>query len=121
MVDDSRDSADSLTKLLQLAGHEVLTAHEAEQALHLATTAQPGVVLLDIGLPGMDGYEVCRRLRQGGLGNALIVAMTGYGLERDRRRSQQAGFDTHLVKPVPPGELLRMMAYHAVWKRPVLR
>jgi signal transduction histidine kinase len=117
VVDDSRDSADSLSKLLQLAGHEVLTAHEAEQALHLAATAQPSVVLLDIGLPGMDGYEVCRRLRQSGLTNALIVAMTGYGLERDRRRSQEAGFDTHMVKPVPPGELMKLMAGHAVGRR----
>jgi signal transduction histidine kinase/ActR/RegA family two-component response regulator len=117
VVDDSRDSADSLSRLLQLAGHEVLTAHEAEQALHLAATAQPAVVLLDIGLPGMDGYEVCRRLRQSGLTNALIVAMTGYGLERDRRRSQEAGFDTHMVKPVPPSELLKLMAEHAGARR----
>ena len=113
VVDDSRDSAESLSKLLRLGGHEVFVAHESEQALHLAATMQPAVVLLDIGLPGMDGYEVCRRLRQSGLVQALIVAMTGYGLERDRRRSQQAGFDTHMVKPVPPGELMRLIAHHS--------
>jgi len=113
VVDDSRDSAESLSKLLRLGGHEVFLANESEQALHLAATTQPAVVLLDIGLPGMDGYELCRRLRQGGLVNALIVAMTGYGLERDRRRSQEAGFDTHMVKPVPPAELMRLIASHS--------
>jgi signal transduction histidine kinase len=113
VVDDSRDSAESLSKLLRLGGHDVAVAHESEQALHLAATTQPAVVLLDIGLPGMDGYEVCRRLRQSGLVHALIVAMTGYGLERDRRRSQEAGFDTHMVKPVPPGELMRLIANHS--------
>jgi CheY-like chemotaxis protein len=113
VVDDSKDAAESLTRLLQLGGHQVFLAHEGEHALHLAVKEQPGVILLDIGLPGMDGYELCRRLRQGGLGSALIVAMTGYGLERDRRRSQQAGFDTHLVKPVPPSELFKLMARHA--------
>jgi signal transduction histidine kinase len=117
VVDDSRDAAESLSKLLRLGGHEVMIAHEAEHALHLAATQQPGVVLLDIGLPGMDGYEICRRLRQGGLAHALIVAMTGYGLERDRRRSQDAGFDTHLVKPVPPHELLKLMATHSNARR----
>jgi DNA-binding response OmpR family regulator len=118
VVDDSRDAAESLTKLLRLAGHDVLTAHEGELALHLAATAQPAVVLLDIGLPGMDGYEICRRMRQMGLVNALILAMTGYGLERDRRRSHEAGFDTHMVKPVPPGELMRLMAAHAGGRNP---
>ncbi|HEV8599939.1 MAG TPA: response regulator [Gemmatimonadales bacterium] len=117
VVDDSRDAAESLTRLLRLGGHEVLIAREGEHALHLAATQQPSVVLLDIGLPGLDGYEICRRLRQSGLTNALIVAMTGYGLERDRRRSQEAGFDTHLVKPVPPEELLRMMAQHSNARR----
>ena len=113
VVDDSRDSAESLTRLLQLGGHEVFIAHEAERALQLAVRERPGVILLDIGLPGMDGYELCRRLRVTGSSQALIVAMTGYGLERDRARSQQAGFDTHLVKPVPPSELFRLMASHA--------
>jgi signal transduction histidine kinase/ActR/RegA family two-component response regulator len=121
VVDDSRDAAESLTRLLRLGGHEVLIAHEGELALHLAATRQPSVVLLDIGLPGMDGYEICRRLRQSGLANALLIAMTGYGLERDRQRSQEAGFDTHLVKPVPPGELLRMMAAHSNGRRSGMR
>jgi len=117
VVDDSRDAAESLSKLLRLGGHEVLIAHEGEHALHLAATQQPAVVLLDIGLPGMDGYEVCRRLRQSGLTRALVVAMTGYGLERDRQRSQESGFDTHLVKPVPPHELLKLMADHSNARR----
>jgi signal transduction histidine kinase len=113
VVDDSRDAAESLARLLRLGGHEVLVAHDADQGLHLATIHQPAVVLLDIGLPGMDGYEMCRRIRQNGMQSALIVAMTGYGLERDRRRSQEAGFDTHMVKPVPPGELMKLLAQHA--------
>jgi signal transduction histidine kinase len=117
IVEDSRDAAESLAKLLRLGGHEVLMAQEGEHALHLAARLQPSVALLDIGLPGMDGYELCRRLRQSGCAHALIVAMTGYGLERDRQRSQEAGFDTHLVKPVPPGELLRMMANHSNARR----
>ena len=89
-------------------------ATNGEKALAIANSAEkPDLILLDVTMPGMDGYEVCRRLRQSGLVHALIVAMTGYGLERDRRRSQEAGFDTHMVKPVPPGELMRLIANHA--------
>jgi signal transduction histidine kinase len=110
VVDDSRDSADSLSRLLQLAGHEVLTAHEAEQALHLAATAQPAVVLLDIGLPGMDGYEVARRIRAVVARPPFLVALTGYGQPEDRQQATEAGFDAHLVKPVDPPELTRVLA-----------
>ncbi|MGQ0704450.1 MAG: response regulator [Gemmatimonadales bacterium] len=113
VVDDNRDAAESLTRLLELGGHTVRLAHEGQEALRLARAELPAVVLLDIGLPGMDGYEICRRLRQSGLAGALIVAMTGYGQERDRVLSQEAGFDTHLVKPVHPADLLKLMAAHA--------
>jgi CheY-like chemotaxis protein/two-component sensor histidine kinase len=113
VLDDNRDAADSLSWLLQLNGHTVLQAREGEEALRLAVQEKPSVVLLDIGLPGLDGYEICRRMRQNGLSDALIVAMTGYGLERDRVRSRDAGFDAHLVKPVPPSEVLQLMMSHA--------
>jgi PAS domain S-box-containing protein len=101
LVDDNRDAAQSLSVLLRAAGHDVCLAHDGPSALALAGTVQPEVVLLDIGLPGMDGYEVARRLRRlSGLEKVLLVALTGYGQEEDRWRSCEAGFDRHLVKPV---------------------
>ena len=110
IVDDSRDAAESLAMLLSLSGHQVLVSHHGEDALKLAASEKPEVVLLDIGLPGIDGYEVCRRLRQTGLDRALIIAMTGYGQERDRQRSKDAGFDTHTVKPVELDHLMELLA-----------
>jgi CheY-like chemotaxis protein len=110
VVDDSLDAAESLAKLLRLGGHVVQVAHDGRRALEIAHAEQPQVLLLDIGLPGMDGYELCRRVRQQGLGDALIIAMTGYGQERDRRRSKEAGFDTHTVKPVDYAELMKLLA-----------
>ena len=109
VVDDSLDSADSLATLLRLSGHEVFVAGDGETALDLCVEARPDVVLLDIGLPGMDGYEICRRIRKLGLTDAVIIAMTGYGQSRDRRRSQEAGFDAHTVKPVDIAELSRLI------------
>jgi signal transduction histidine kinase len=109
VVDDSLDSANSLATLLRLGGHEVFVASDGEAALDLCMAARPDVVLLDIGLPGMDGYEVCRRIRKRGLTDAMIIAMTGYGQSRDRRRSQEAGFDEHTVKPVDLAELTRLI------------
>lgn len=91
--------------LLRLLGHEVTTVHDGYAALEAAASMEPQVVLLDIGLPGLDGYEVCRRLRRDRLKQSVIVAMTGYGQDDDRQRSQKAGFDAHLVKPVDPEEL----------------
>ena len=85
VVDDNEDAAESLAMLLRMGGHEVMVAHDGHQALEIAAIERPGVVLLDIGLPGMDGYEVCRRVRQQGLADAQIIAMTGYGQDRDRR------------------------------------
>ncbi|HSE53834.1 MAG TPA: response regulator [Gemmatimonadales bacterium] len=112
IVDDSRDAAESLAMLLSLSGHHVLVSHHGEEALRLAASERPEVILLDIGLPGIDGYEVCRRLRQSGLDGALIIAMTGYGQERDRQRSKDAGFDTHTVKPVELDHLMELLASH---------
>jgi CheY-like chemotaxis protein len=111
VVDDSRDAAESLATLLKLGGHDVLVAHDGQRALELSASEHPSVVLLDIGLPGMDGYEVCRRVRQMG-DDVLIIAMTGYGQERDRQRSSEAGFDDHTVKPVEIDELSRLIASH---------
>jgi CheY-like chemotaxis protein len=112
VVDDKRDAAESMAMLLRLRGHQVLVAHDAREALEIAAVAWPSVVLLDIGLPEIDGYEVCRRLRQQGMVDTQIIAMTGYGQERDRQRSKEAGFDAHTVKPVDIGEVLKLLASH---------
>ncbi|MEP6673183.1 MAG: ATP-binding protein [Chthoniobacter sp.] len=106
LVDDNRDTATGLGRLLTRRGYEVHLAHQGPEALELARRLAPGIVLLDIGLPGMDGYEVARRLRSDASGaKALIVAISGYGQEEDRVRSREAGFDHHLVKPVDFEEL----------------
>jgi len=103
IVDDNRDSAESLAMLQQMSGHETRTAHDGVHALAAAAEFQPDVVLLDIGLPGMDGFEIARRLREiPGLEKTFIAAMTGYGSEEDRQRTREAGFNEHLVKPVDP-------------------
>jgi len=120
VVDDNRDAAESLAMLLRLHGHEVVIASDGHAAVELALNQLPAVVLLDIGLPGIDGYEVCRRIRQHGLDEMLVVAMTGYGQERDRQRSQDAGFDTHTVKPVDPPVLNRLLAGSRVRQRPTV-
>src|SRR5262249_14816790 len=101
VVDDNVDAADSLALLLKLAGQQVQVAYDGPTALQIAEAFQPQLALLDIGMPVMDGYEVVRRLRtQVGSQPALVVALTGWGQEEDRRRSLAAGFDQHLVKPV---------------------
>lgn len=101
VVDDNVDTARISALLLKQVGHEVRTAHDGLTALEAAFDYRPDVVLLDIGLPGLDGFEVAKRLRQQSVfENIVLVAMTGYGQEEDRRRSQEAGFDHHLVKPV---------------------
>lgn len=110
VVDDNADAAHSLALILRSHGHEVAEAHDGPSALAEAQQFQPNVVVLDIGLPQMDGYEVARRLREQFFGRPLrLIAMTGYGQEEDRRRSVAAGFDCHLVKPVDPHELERLL------------
>ncbi|HEX8202371.1 MAG TPA: response regulator, partial [Isosphaeraceae bacterium] len=100
-----------LAKLLQVFGHRVFLAHDGPSGLAAARAHQPDVVLLDIGLPGMDGYEVARRLRASPeFADTLLVALTGWGQEDDRRRSRAAGFDHHLVKPVDPENLGHLLA-----------
>jgi signal transduction histidine kinase len=111
VVDDNVDSADSLATLLELYGHKVHTVYSGTAALEVALSFQPSIILLDIGLPGMDGYEVARRLRENTrFAKVTLVALTGYGQEDDRRRTQQAGFDLHLVKPVAPEQLNHLLA-----------
>jgi len=110
VVDDNVDSAQGLARLLKRGGHTVEMAYDGPSALAAAPVFQPTVVLLDIGLPGMNGYEVAKRMREEECCRAvLIVAVSGYGQEEDRRRAQEAGFDAHLLKPVDFGELKRLM------------
>jgi CheY-like chemotaxis protein len=111
VVDDNIDAAETLAVLLRMAGHEVRTAHDGPAALDAARTHQPEVVLLDIGMPAMDGYEVARRVRQvPGLEKVLLVALTGDGQDADRRRSRDAGIDHHLVKPADMEALQAVVA-----------
>ena len=110
VVDDNVDAADSLAVLVRLHGHEVRIANDGHTALETAQDFRPEVVLLDIGLPGMNGYEVARRLRAGADGNRLLLAaVTGYGHAEDRSRSRQAGIDHHLVKPIDPEALRQLL------------
>jgi PAS domain S-box-containing protein len=106
VVDDNEDSATSLATLLELNGHETYTASDGVVALSVAARTHPDVVLLDIGLPHKNGYEVCREIRRETWGeDALIIAVTGWGQEQDRRQSRDAGFDGHLIKPIDFGAL----------------
>jgi CheY-like chemotaxis protein len=100
VVDDHLDGTEALTLLLKVLGHEVRSSLDGPSALEIAREFAPDVVLLDIGLPGMDGYEVARRMRQLLADKTLLVAMTGYGQEEDKRQAHEAGFDLHLTKPV---------------------
>jgi PAS domain S-box-containing protein len=110
VVDDNKDSADSLAMLLELTGHEVFVANDGHSALKAVELRRPDVVLLDIGLPSLNGHDVCRWIRQQPWGKTtVIIALTGWGQEEDRRRSQEAGFDGHLVKPVDHGHLLALL------------
>jgi len=101
VADDLRDSADSLAALLRALGHQVHVAYDGEQALRLAQTLRPEVVLLDLGMPALNGFDVCRRIRAEPWGRAMrVIAQTGWGQEQDRQRTHAAGFDHHVVKPV---------------------
>jgi CheY-like chemotaxis protein len=106
IVDDNRDAADSLAMLLQFEGRQTLCVYSGEQALEVLAAFQPQLVLLDIGLPGMDGYEVARRLKAAAPG-LHVIALSGYAQLEDRQRSAAAGFDAHLVKPVDLDALKR--------------
>jgi PAS domain S-box-containing protein len=110
VVDDMRDAADSLAMLLRLMGHDVRTAHDGLEAVQAAEEYRPEVVLLDIGLPGQNGYEAARRIREQPWGRRMaLVAVTGWGQEEDKRRATAAGFNLHLVKPVAPAALEKLL------------
>ena len=115
IVDDNPDSAKSLGMLLQFLGADVYTAHDGETALEAFRTYKPSVAVLDIGMPGMDGYELARRARAEPSGDAVtLIALTGWGYEEDRRRSKEAGINHHLIKPVELGVLEQLLASIAV-------
>jgi CheY-like chemotaxis protein len=111
VADDNRDVVDSLSLLLELTGYQVYRAYDGLQAVEAAERCRPDLVLLDIGMPNLDGYEACRRIRKHPWGRDLpIVALTGWGQEEHLARSKAAGFTSHLVKPVDHGDLLRLLA-----------
>ena len=110
VVDDNHDSAESLALLLRLSGHLVETAHDGEMALAVAERFQPDAILLDLGMPRLNGYEVCERIRQRTWGQSiLMVAQTGWGQAQDRARTLEAGFDAHLTKPIDPEVVQEML------------
>jgi CheY-like chemotaxis protein len=111
VVDDNEDGAESLALLLTLNGHEAYIAHDGTEAIEVAERERPDVVLLDIGLPGLNGFEVSRRIRERTWGkDVVLVAVTGWGQDEHRRASTEAGFDAHLVKPVDHDALMALVA-----------
>jgi PAS domain S-box-containing protein len=111
IVDDNQDGAESLAMLLELHGHETFKVYDGVEAVDAAGRLRPDAVLLDIGLPRLNGYEACRRIREQPWGKEmLLVALTGWGMEEDRHRSREAGFDTHMVKPVNYEVLVKLLA-----------
>ena len=111
VVDDNRDAATSLALLLKISGHETQTAHDGLEAVEVAAAFRPDVVLLDISLPKLSGHDACRRIRQQSWGkNMVLVALTGWGQDEDRRQSKEAGFDHHMVKPVDFAALMSLLA-----------
>jgi signal transduction histidine kinase len=110
VVDDNPDGADTLAMLLQVMGHDVDTAYDGEHAIETAERMRPDVILLDIGMPKLDGYETCRRIRERPWAKAVfVVALTGWGQEEDRRRTEAVGFDRHMIKPVDPAALTSLL------------
>jgi two-component system CheB/CheR fusion protein len=111
IVEDDRDTAESMALLLRLFGHEIAVARDGPEAIAKALSQQPEFVLLDIGLPGMDGYQVAMNLkREEPCKETIIIAITGYGQLEDRQQAREAGIDHHLVKPIDHGVLLALLA-----------
>jgi two-component system, sensor histidine kinase len=109
LVEDKLDGRATLRNLLELWGYKVETAADGRQGVEKGLAWRPDVAVLDIGLPGLDGYEVARRLRAALGGRLVLIALTGYGSPEDKQRAFDAGFDRHLTKPADPGELLRLL------------
>jgi len=111
VVDDNADAAESLAALLHILGADVHVSHDGRGALEALPSFRPAAIFLDLGLPGMDGYEIARHIRaRAEAGKTLLVALTGWGQERDRRRTEAAGFDRHLVKPADLSALQAVLA-----------
>ena len=118
LVDDNVDFVASLALILQASGHEVRVTHDGLEALEVATTFQPDFIFLDIGLPGLNGYDVARNLRQlPSTQRSILVAITGWGQAGDKRRAREAGFDHHVVKPVEPTEIHAILTRFHVARR----
>jgi CheY-like chemotaxis protein len=111
IVDDNRDAAGMLAMLLKLSGHETHIAHDGVEAVEATTTLQPDVILLDLGLPRLNGYEAARKIceQHEQPGRPFLVALTGWGQNEDRRRTEEAGFDAHLIKPVDEAALRTLL------------
>jgi CheY-like chemotaxis protein len=113
VADDNEDAAQSLATLLEAVGHEVATAYDGLDAVESAAALRPDVVVLDIGMPTLDGYEAARRIRAGlGGSGMLLIALTGWGQPGDQRQAAAAGFNLHLTKPVDPTKIVAMLAEH---------
>lgn len=111
VVDDNHDSALSLAMMLSIMGHDTRTAHDGESAVETAETFLPEVILLDIGLPKLNGYEVAQRIRTQPWGASMyLIAVTGWGQDEDRQRSSEVGLNMHMVKPVEPSALEKLLA-----------
>jgi CheY-like chemotaxis protein len=111
VVDDNHDSALSMAMMLSIMGHDTRTAHDGESAVTTAETFLPDVVLLDIGLPKLNGYEVAQRIRENTWGESMyLIAVTGWGQDEDRQRSSEVGLNQHMVKPVEPAALEKLLA-----------
>ncbi|HEX6412641.1 MAG TPA: response regulator, partial [Burkholderiales bacterium] len=117
VADDNRDAADSLQRVLVLYGHDVRVAYDGVSAMQIGREFRPRVAVLDIGMPGTDGYTVAREIRKQHGREVTIVALTGWGQEADRRRAIEAGFDHHLVKPVDPDALNVLLAQTGAERR----
>jgi len=110
VAEDNEDSAETMAMLLRLYGHQVEVASDGPRALEAVKASQPDVVLLDIGLPKLDGWQVAKQIREQGNGSRpFLIAISGYGTEADKLRSEEAGIDVHLVKPVDPIELKNIL------------
>ena len=111
VVDDNRDAAESLAMMLSLMGNESKTAYDGLEALEVAATFRPDLILLDIGMPKLNGYDTARQIRQQPWGkHAVLVALTGWGQDDDRRKSLDAGFDSHMVKPIELPALEKLLS-----------
>jgi CheY-like chemotaxis protein len=111
VVDDNKDVAVSLAMLLKIMGHDTRTAHDGIESVEAAAAFRPEVMLLDIGLPRLNGYDVCRRIREQSWGAGIVlIALTGWGNDEDKQRSKLAGFNYHMVKPVAPDALEKLLS-----------